>query len=138
MGTVSDRSRAALRVTVTITRVTPSETLTLRDEPDEMVDSAAGVPANLPCRADCRNRLCGDERCAPDQPTSSEHPHFTDSLTPDNRKLQRRAPDDPLDERLPDAHRPNDVVARDEPDRGTAVARLGDAVRATTVDRLDP
>src|SRR6476619_776531 len=111
MGTVSERSRAALRVTVTITRVTPSETWTLRDEPDEMVDSAAGVPASLPCRADCRNRLCGDERCARNQPTSSEHPHLADSLTPDNGKRQRRAEDDPLDERLPHAHRPDGVVA---------------------------
>ena len=46
-----------------------------------MVDSAAGVPASLPCRADCRNRLCGDERCARNQPTSSEHPHLADPLT---------------------------------------------------------
>ena len=48
IGTVSERSSAALRVTVTITRVTPSETWTLRDEPDEMVDGAAGVPRDLP------------------------------------------------------------------------------------------
>src|SRR6478736_7453724 len=104
MGTVSERSRAALRVTVTITRVTPSETWTLRDEPDEMVDSAAGVPASLACHADCRNRLSGNERCARNQPTSSEHLHLADALTLDNGKRQGRAHDDAFDEGLPHAH----------------------------------
>ena len=81
IGTVSERSSAALRVTVTITGATPSsETWTLRDEPEEMVDGAAGVPRDLPRGADGRNRLRGDERCARYQPTSREHPHLADLL----------------------------------------------------------
>jgi hypothetical protein len=81
----------------------------LRNEPDEMVDGTPGIPGDLPRRTDGRDRLGCDERCACDQPTASEDPHLSHSLTAPDGECESRADDDALDERPADPHVVNDL-----------------------------
>ena len=132
IGTVSERSSAALRVTVTITGAAPSSrrwstlrTACSRDEPDEMVHGAPGVPPDLPRRSDRRNGRRGDERRTGDQPAVRVHPHLARLLTASDRQGERRARDDTLDERSAPRARCGSTARRgDELDGRAAVADL--------------
>src|SRR5262245_24203425 len=129
LGTVSVRSRAALRVTVTIIR--------LRDPSPHVVRGAPEIPARAADRARLVDRTGGDERRACDEASPLVDPHLAQLLTLPDRQLDASRRHDALHERTAGDDGPPDRPRRHEVDRFLPVRRSRSRVDVPRVDRLD-
>src|SRR5262245_2673600 len=130
IGTVSERSSAALRVTVTITgRVSSSGY-----EAGEMMERSTCHEARLGERSRLRDIAVGDQRRAGDEARAVEDANLTQPLSPRDGEREHTGHDDALDERPEHGGGPHDRTRGAKADARQAPARVGTRVHASRVD----
>src|SRR5690348_9287891 len=131
MGTVTERSSAALRVTVTIMAGAS------REERRQMMERTCGVPPGAADYTWTALRPSRQQRHAGHEPAALVHAEAPQLLALAYGKRHLRRRHDPLDQRHADALQPDDGMCGDERHRRPPVRCVRPRVDARRVDRAD-